>query len=427
MNRLNWVRVLCVSLVMAALVQPAQTALARGLDVQVSGEPIQAPRGSVSPLTGGNRVFPGQMEHSPIESSGTIPEDYLIGPGDVFVVSFWGQIDDVLSIRVDDQNKVFIPRLGAMDVKGLTFGEFQEKLSKKIQSSLRNVSFTISLQSPRKFPVYVLGAVKAPGPVFVTAQQRVSELVAQAGGLEPRASRQFIELRRRSGTETADLLKFFAFGDFAQNPLVTNGDVVYVPAVTDFVTVSGAIAQPGIFEIRKTRSLADVVKEMGGPAHYADKTKPIKISRVTPKGREIFTASWAAMSSLDGAEKDSAPFELMKGDEVFIPSAPILIPSQSDSVFVTGEVRVPGARPYQNSMTVDEYLGSAGGVTNRANMRDSKVFKKDGSVVPLHSRLVIEPGDTIFIAEKTFKFWEDHVMILTTLLTLATTIITVSK
>lgn len=399
----------------------------RALEIQLIGNSIQAPRGPGSALTGGTRVFPSQGDTSPIESSGTTADDYLIGPGDTFLVSFWGQIDDVLSIRVDDQNKVFIPRLGAMDVKGLSFAEFQEKLSKKIQGSLRNVSFTISLKSPRKFPVYVLGAVKTPGPVYATAQQRVSELVAQAGGLEARASRQYIELRRRGGTEMVNLLKFYGLGSFSQNPLVTNGDVVYVPAVADFVTVSGAIAQPGMFEIRETRSLADIVRDLGGPAHYADRSKPIRVSRSTAKGREILTVSWASMASLEGADKDSAPFEVVKGDEIFIPSAPILIPSQSVSVFVTGAVRAPGARPFQNSMTVDEYIGSAGGVTNRANMRDSKVFKKDGSIVSLNPRLAIEPGDTIFIAEKTFKFWEDHVMILTTLLTLATTIITVSK
>jgi polysaccharide export outer membrane protein len=427
MRKAHFLKFLFSSLVLIGLQPAILQAQQKGLEIQVSGDTIQTPRSSGNALSGGNRVFPAQGDTSPIESSGTTADDYLIGPGDTFIVSFWGQIDDVLSIRVDDQNKVFIPRLGAMDVKGLNFGQFQEKLSKKIQGSLRNVSFTISLQSPRKFPVYVLGAVKTPGPIFATAQQRVSELVVQAGGLEARASRQYIELRRRGDTEMVDLLKFYAFGDFSQNPLVTNGDVVYVPAVADFVTVSGAIAQPGIFEIRETRSLADVVRDLGGPAHYADKAKPIRVSRATPKGREILTVSWASLASLEGAEKDSAPFEVVKGDEIFVPSALILIPSQSDSVFVTGEVRAPGARPFQNSMTVDEYIGSAGGVTNRANMRDSKVFRKDGSIVALNSRLAIEPGDTIFIAEKTFKFWEDHVMILTTLLTLATTIITVSK
>jgi protein involved in polysaccharide export with SLBB domain len=222
-------------------------------------------------------------------------------------------------------------------------------------------------------------------------------------------------------------MRFYSSGDFSQNPLVTNGDVVFVPPVSDFVTVSGAVAEPGIFEIRETTSLAEVVKDLGGPAHYADKTQPIRVSRSTTKGREILTVSWASMSSLDGAEKDSTPFQLTKGDEVFVPSAPILIPSQSNSVFVTGEVRAPGAKPYTNSMTVDEYLGAAGGVTRRANLHDSKVFKKDGAVLPLNPRLVIEPGDTIFVAEKTFKFWEDHVTILTTFLTLATTIITISK
>jgi protein involved in polysaccharide export with SLBB domain len=58
--------------------------------------------------------------------------DYVVGPGDTLVVSLWGSVDGTHEITVDRSGNVFLPRVGAIQVWGLTFAEVRETLRKQI-------------------------------------------------------------------------------------------------------------------------------------------------------------------------------------------------------------------------------------------------------------------------------------------------------
>jgi protein involved in polysaccharide export with SLBB domain len=73
--------------------------------------------------------------------------------------------------------------------------------------------------------------------------------------------------------------------------------------------------------------------------------------------------------------------------------------------FILGEVNKPGTYPYTSGLTVFNAVATANGFTYRANTR--KVFIKRADQareeeVPLTSTVVVQPGDTIRIAERFF-------------------------
>ncbi|ESQ89453.1 polysaccharide biosynthesis/export family protein [Asticcacaulis benevestitus] len=73
--------------------------------------------------------------------------------------------------------------------------------------------------------------------------------------------------------------------------------------------------------------------------------------------------------------------------------------------YILGEVNKPGEYPYSSGMTVERAVATASGYTYRANHK--KVYIKranatDEVQLPLDSKLVIEPGDTIRIVERYF-------------------------
>lgn len=378
----------------------------------------------------GRKIFPKNFQGRSVgEAAGPTNalDEYPVGPGDQFLINFWGKVEDNLVVGINSEHKVFIPRIGVVDAKSKTYRELVKAVSKKLNENMKGVDFTISLYKERRFTVYVLGSVNAPGPFEVTASTRASDVIRLAGGVTPTGSQQFIEIRRNGEIKRLDVLKFASAGDFSHNPLLSENDVIFVPVLRDFVTVRGAVVNPGTFEIAETRNLEEVIEKLGGYSIYADASAPLQISREGPTGERVkydLVRDAKEANSKTSFAIDS--FALKSGDEVFVPSSQLLIPSKSESVYVTGEVKQPGAKPYQISMSVEEYIGTAGGLTPRANFDSAVIYKADGSEVALSPRITIQPGDTIYIPEQTFKFWQDHVAILTTFLSLATSIIVLS-
>ena len=74
----------------------------------------------------------------------------------------------------------------------------------------------------------------------------------------------------------------------------------------------------------------------------------------------------------------------------------IIIPQLSDVVLVTGEVMMPKAVTFDEDMSLDDYLGAAGGVSNRADDSNILVAKVNGEV-GLADDLGIAPGDRLMV------------------------------
>ena len=88
---------------------------------------------------------------------------------------------------------------------------------------------------------------------------------------------------------------------------------------------------------------------------------------------------------------------LHPNDTVFVPEAP--------QVFVSGEVRNPGAYAYQPGLSVRQLVSLAGGVTPEGSMRRLRaVRKRDGKSkgVKIGVDDPIQPGDTLVVRRKLF-------------------------
>jgi len=84
----------------------------------------------------------------------------------------------------------------------------------------------------------------------------------------------------------------------------------------------------------------------------------------------------------------------------------IVIPQKSDVVQISGEVLMPKAMAFDPRMTVNEYIGGAGGLTDHADGKNILIARMNGEV-GLLSDLGIHPGDRIMVMPKvTFKGME---------------------
>ncbi len=88
---------------------------------------------------------------------------------------------------------------------------------------------------------------------------------------------------------------------------------------------------------------------------------------------------------------------LQDGDTVNVPKA--------QSVFVSGQVKAPGAYAVEPGTTVLQVLSLAGGVTDRGS--DGRITIErtvDGKRIEIKAKLtdVVQPGDTIIVKDRFF-------------------------
>lgn len=77
----------------------------------------------------------------------------------------------------------------------------------------------------------------------------------------------------------------------------------------------------------------------------------------------------------------------------------IIIPQKTDVIHISGEVLIPKAVTWEKGRTLDAYLASAGGLSDRADRRNILIVGQNGEVTRADARNV-QPGDRILIMPK---------------------------
>ena len=195
------------------------------------------------------------------------PQEYVIGPGDRFTVSFVsGDITDITSV-VNISGELFFKSVGSVDLTKATLQEALDKITPAVRRSYAESEFAVQLTGFRFVRVNIVGEVTNPGIYYVPAIWRVSEVIDLAGGLTPQALSRKITLSGTNGDIPVDLLRFITLGDFRANSLVCKGRTIIVPnqaECEDFVSISGLVNRPGTFAAVGGDRLTDYIDFAGG-------------------------------------------------------------------------------------------------------------------------------------------------------------------
>jgi len=136
----------------------------------------------------------------------------------------------------------------------------------------------------RKLPWYELqrvvsvrGEVMFPGAYSLQSpDERLSQVVARAGGLKPTAFPPAARVERSrdaAGNVAIDLQRALADPGSVHDIVLAPGDVLIVPETQNTVKVTGAVGFSTSLVYRKGVSLGDYVNSAGGWSHNADKWK----------------------------------------------------------------------------------------------------------------------------------------------------------
>jgi len=238
---------------------------AQMLGANPSRRPVTVPGSPVPPASAPDSTA-GVMPNIPARGFDrpVNPDEYVIGPGDQFVLVVKSS-GMQFNLAVLPGGDVLLPNAGIVHAAGLTITQFRAELKQIAVKYYKGGDFYCELVLPRTFVVYVFGDVNRPGPVQVSAPFRLDMIITAAGGIAPAGSWRQIEILDADSTKTTyDLMSLQRLGDLTQNPMLHEGQSIYVPSRGPAIEVSGEVWNARTWEILPGETVMDMIKLSGG-------------------------------------------------------------------------------------------------------------------------------------------------------------------
>ncbi len=197
------------------------------------------------------------------------PENYRLGSGDAIRVVVFQSPDLTLETRVAEDGVITYPLVGTIKLGGLDLDAAAAWISKALEGGgfLRKPQVTIQLLQIRGSKISVLGQVNRPGSFALeTFNMRVSQVLAEAGGLAPTGDDRLILTGQRDGKpfrREIDIDSLYRSNQAELDVTLAGGDTVYVPRAPTFY-IYGEVTRPGNYRIERNMTMRQALAAGGG-------------------------------------------------------------------------------------------------------------------------------------------------------------------
>jgi len=289
---------------------------------------------------------PAPFANDPAPNTG----DYRIGVGDIVGVTVWNHPElsaggaatdaplgangkgpvgtngvevDAGGQRVDNDGTIYFPTVGHVQAAGRTIAEVTTTLTQDLSHNVLNPQLAVHILRYRSQQIQVTGATKNPGDLPINDEPlRVVDAIARAGGANPNADLQRVQLTRDGKTTLLDIDAALSKGETNQNVVLKNGDTVNVPDNTESrVFVLGEVMKPQTLLMNKGRlTLADAIASVNSVDSASADPRQIYVIR-----RNISNATEPSLYRLDMTQVDAilltSEFQLQPLDIVYVGTA----------------------------------------------------------------------------------------------------------
>ncbi|MFW6437890.1 MAG: polysaccharide biosynthesis/export family protein, partial [Armatimonadota bacterium] len=192
-------------------------------------------------------------------------ETYRIGVNDVITVRVLYHPDfSVEDAIVRPDGCVNVPVAGDVVVARSSVEEVAAEITEALRQELRDPQVSVRLVRRHVDPVYVLGAVRAPGAVDAHEPVTVAEAIALAQGLSESAAPRWATLIDVEGRERRiDVLEALQGRGEGGAAVISPGETLLVSAQF-LVTVVGEVGTPGRYPAEQGDRVADAFAAAGG-------------------------------------------------------------------------------------------------------------------------------------------------------------------
>ena len=340
------------------------------------------------------------------------PQNYRLGPGDAVIVDIYGASQKTVNATVSPDGEITIEGYGPVQVSGLTVSQANAKLRSTLGSRYSSSRIKLTVGQTRTIMVNVMGEVKTPGTYTLSAFATVFHALYMAGGTNDLGTLRNIKVYRNNRLiSVVDIYDFILNGKLTGNVRLADNDVIVVGPYDCLVEIRGKVKRPMFYEMKKTESVATLLKYAGGFTGDAYK-KSVRVNRKTGRERSVFNVG----------EFDMTSFRVNDGDSVTVDS---ILPRYENTVEIKGAVFRPGMYNLSGEInSVRTLIEHAEGCTEDAftahavmhRMKDDRTLKVisvdvDGIMSGKVADIPLQENDILFIPTKTTKMNERTITI----------------
>tara|TARA_B100000470_G_scaffold123470_1_gene95441 strand:- start:2679 stop:3650 length:972 start_codon:yes stop_codon:yes gene_type:complete len=212
------------------------------------------------------------------------PNNYIIGPGDVFGININTMEKMFFPTTVGPVGDLLIPGVGSVSISGVNLKNSIQLIKDRISNTYNNADIGVSLIDLKTFKIQIYGAVINPGFAEIQATTRLDAAIEKLGGLHRYADEENISIISSKGAIAIISLKAYLIdGNLDNNPQLYEGDKInlpYLPShinefknnvtfkrvpvlVTGFVNLPGPINYFPGYSVKDYIGLAGGVSELG--------------------------------------------------------------------------------------------------------------------------------------------------------------------
>ena len=145
-----------------------------------------------------------------ISSSNIYNDPYLLGPGDIINIKFFGAKEFNNTYPVFNDGSINLPLVGKIFILNLSIEDASKKIQNLLKKELLQPEIYLSIEEPRPLRIYISGEIKNPGVYKLNNQKlkdegsdmkkfyfpTILDAVNNAGGFTQKANLKKIEVKR---------------------------------------------------------------------------------------------------------------------------------------------------------------------------------------------------------------------------------------
>jgi len=291
---------------------------------------------------------------------------YMLDVGDVLEIQLVGPNEYIEELLINSDGSITMTDIGKVVIAGLSLNDASLLIKSKVNSALIGNEAFISLSEIRDVNILVTGNAENPGIYTLTGNSNILQALSAAGGISEFGSLREINLIRDNIIiETLDVYDLLIEGKYNLKKRLRSGDVVFVEARKNIVTIDGAVNRPAMYEALDDQKLISIINYANGITRNADREN-ISLERL-----------------VDGSLKtipvpNDSYFEAVNvedGDLIYIREHPYR------QAKISGAVLKPGSYTMAAGDTINDLVKKAGGYTSNAYQFGAIYLNEDAKTV----------------------------------------------
>ena len=299
-----------------------------------------------------------------------VPANYALGPGDTVNLFLYGKEQDEQLLMVNRDGSLQVPRLGSINVAGLTFAELKSVVEERVKMQFVGTKAVLSIGKLRSINVFLAGEAIAPGSYSVSGLSTVTQVLYAAGGVTDIGSMRNIQVKRMGEVvATFDLYDLLLRGDTTNDIRLVSGDTVFVPIMDSLVSADGEVRRPALYETIPGETVASLLVMAGGVSAQGY-SRSASISR--------YAVGEASRSRVQLNLNDKTDLEVPVFDGDFLEVGRVKEDIRSQ-VVLRGAVVRPGGYAWREGLRVSDLLSSVDDdLLNETDLNTGLVVRRTG-------------------------------------------------